>query len=84
MITRPEVINVYSQMNPEYDFVFIINSGNEDEAAKLVDNAMYEWYEKQEEIGDMTMFEYICQVLSDKGFEFEGYIKETCNDEQND
>ena len=64
-----EIINVYSDMNPWIDYIFLLNNKEEyDKAAEIVQKAYNDWFGLLDDgVHDIPIAEYIHEQLKEAG-----------------
>lgn len=64
-----EIINVYSDMNPWIDYIFLLNNKEEyDKAAEIVQKAYNDWFDLLDDgVYDIPIAEYIHEQLKEAG-----------------
>lgn len=79
-----EIINVYSDMNPWIDYIFLLNNKEEyDKAAEIVQKAYNDWFDLLDDgVHGIPIAEYIHEQLKEAGINATLYcIEEEKNEE---
>lgn len=77
--TAGEVINVYSQMNPDFlDIIYIVNKNDVSKAKQCINEAIALWYDTDNnpELHDVCIGDWINDTLRDNNIQFEVYYKD--------
>lgn len=77
--TSGEVINVYSQMNPDFlDIIYIVNKNDVSKAEQCINEAIALWYDTDNnpELHDVCIGDWINDTLRDNNIKFEVYYKD--------
>lgn len=82
MVVECRCINVYSDMNPWIDFVFIPYTNDFAKAEDIIAKAYNDWWDSEEADYDIPIAEYIGMKLGENGIQYDVYFKSKSEDEE--